>query len=148
MDTRKPNLINGMLVACILTLGLAGASPAQAATANGYCRPVNIAVLTWFLYHTYEYYSGYGYATFTGSASGGDLKKTTTTIYAGELTCMQKSGQLTYAVTGVCHNGTNRGLYETNIDYVIDWGGVKGSGTSYNLYCTFGAGISCYGPPC
>jgi hypothetical protein len=146
-------MTKALLVAAAFVAFLGFAKPAAAGSAQGYSRPVNIWLLNTFLAHTYEYYSGYGYASFGGTADGGNVNQSTSTIHSGELTCMQKSGDLTYLVTGVCHQGTNRGLYQTSIDWVINWNNpsVDGSGASYASFCHMGSWFPfgpCDGAPC
>ena len=128
------------------------ARSAHADTAYGYTRPVDIAILSFFLYHTYEYESSYGYAAFGGSTSGGYIDESSSYTYGGEWNCMANQGRgMSYAWNGVCHNGTNNALWETPINYVYYWPGVDGSGASYSAFGNFGAGCpylcSDWGPP-
>ena len=128
---------------------LGSARPANAYYAKGYHRAVNIWVVSFWLHHTFSYYShGDQWECFGGSCSGYTYSHYTSNIWDGEYTCMQNASHLTYGVTGVCHQATNRGLAHTAIPYVIDWGGVGGAGTSRALYCTYGCGLWCYGAPC
>ncbi|MBK9032717.1 MAG: hypothetical protein IPL61_15835 [Myxococcales bacterium] len=68
----------------------------------------------------------------------------TTSVYSNTPTCVANQNKLTYAITGVCHQATNRALQGTSIPYVLSWN-IGGGGTSNALFCTFGAGLSCYG---
>jgi hypothetical protein len=140
-----------LLFAGAVLLGtLAMASPARANYAAGYHRPVNILVAGFWLHHTYSYYAGTNtWECYGGDCSGGNQEKYTTTIDDGEKTCMANASNLTYAVTGVCHQATNRGIHaRTPIGTVLSWGDVGGAGTSNSLFCTYGRGTSCYGAPC
>lgn len=142
--------IKMFLAAAVLCGTLAQAGSARANYAQGFMRPVNVAVLNFFLYHTYSFYAGTNaWECFGGSCSGGNQVQYTTTIDTGEKTCMANASNLTYAVTGVCHQATNRGVHaRTPIPTVLNWGGVLGAGTSNDLFCTYGRGTSCYGAPC
>lgn len=142
--------MNAMLGVGALVATLMGSAQPASADAHGYTRPVNVAVLSFFLYHTYECLDGWGCTAFGGSTSGGYVDKNGTDY--GDGYCMSVSGNLTYAITGVCHQGTNRGLWNTSIDWVRNWGDVKGSGASYSAFCDMGSGGpylgSCYSAPC
>jgi len=58
------------------------------------------------------------------------------------------AAKLTYGITGVCHQASNRAnQIFSNIPWVKDAGGVGGSGLSYLMWCncgSFGPGGSCY----
>ena len=125
--------------------------------AHGDNRNVQVWVLGWWLHHTYEYvqYSGStgsvsGHHSYGGGTSGCSscVRFSTGSVYSNAPHCIQVQGNLTYAITGVCHQGTNRALMSTPIPFVRNWGGVGGSGLSYAAFCTFGAGLWCYGSPC
>jgi len=125
--------------------------------AHGDNRNVHEWILGWWLHHTYEclQYSGStghttGHYTFTGGANGctSCSRFATATVWSNAPHCAAVQGQLHYALTGVCHQGTNRALQATPVPFVLNWGGVGGAGTSYALYCTYGAAQNCYGAPC
>lgn len=148
------------LLAAIVLAMVVGLSPALAGTgstssnnAHGDNRAVNIWVAGFWLHHTYEWVR-YGssvsaHYTYGGDASGCTScnRYSTTSVYSNTPTCVANQNKLTYAITGVCHQATNRALQGTSIPYVLSWN-VGGGGTSNALFCTFGAGLSCYGAPC
>jgi hypothetical protein len=134
-----------------------GGKQAFANGAHGDNRSVNVKVLSFFLHHTYEYvqYSGptgsvNGHFAFGGGTDGCSncVRFPTSSVSSNAPHCIQVQGKLTYAITGVCHQGTNRALWSTPVPYVANWGGVGGSGLSLAAFCTFGKAILCYGPPC
>lgn len=139
-----------LLATATLCASLTLSSPAHADRAEGFHRPVNVWVVSFWLHHTYSYFRDTNtWECWGGSCSGGNLEHWTSTIYGNEATCMRNASNLTYGVTGVCHQATNRGLHAgTNIGTVLSWGNVGGAGTSNALFCTYGRGLGCYGPPC
>lgn len=157
----RSRILGVTLVALAISLA---ATPARAGTcgtfnnnAHGDNRNVAVRVLGWWLHHTYEcvQYTGSsghvtGHHTFTGGPNGCSAcgRFATATVYSNSPHCVAVQGNLHYAVTGVCHQGTNRALQGTPVPFVLNWGGVGGAGTSWALYCTYGAGLWCYGPPC
>jgi hypothetical protein len=155
--------LNALLIAAGVALVLGASSgDAKAGTATGHSRPVDIWLLDTFLSHTYEDYNGwwapgnfYGYytSTFGGDASGGsNTRSSGVSNDAAEWNCiLNHSTDLTYAVTGVCHQGTDRALQQTPVPYVNGWGVVDGSGVSYSMFGHFGAWFPwgpTYGSPC
>jgi hypothetical protein len=57
-----------------------------------------------------------------------------------------RGANLTYGVTGVCHQAANRANYFMAVPW-IDGNtspGISGGATSYALYCHCGAGVACY----
>lgn len=142
-------MITGFAAVLVAVGLLVGApAPAQAQVARGYDRPVDVFVLGFWLGHTYHYYTPKGFKAFGGTTSGGHIHATHSYPSTTTSTCFDKSGNLTYAITGVCHQGTNRALYRTYIPWVRNFGDVGGAGTSYALFCDMGAGLWCYGAPC
>ena len=128
----------------------AGTCTSSHNNAHGDNRAVSVKVLNFWLHHTYECarYSGSsgtvsGHHTFTGGPNGCSAcsRFATTNVYSNTPKCIANQGKLTYAITGVCHQGTNRALQGTPIPYVVNWGGVGGAGTSKALFCTFGASL-------
>jgi len=135
----------------------AGTCTSSYNNAHGDNRTVAVKVLNFWLHHTYECarYKGSsgtvsGHHTFTGGPNGCTAcsRFATTLVYSNTPHCVDVQDNLTYAITGVCHQGTNRALQGTSIPYVVSWGGVGGAGTSKALFCTFGASLWCYGAPC
>jgi hypothetical protein len=159
--TRSARLFGALLIASAMALV---AAPASAGTctssynnAHGDNRHVNIWVAGFWLHHTYECmrYSGSsgttsGHHSYGGTADGcaSCSRFATRTVWSNAPHCASVQGHLTYAITGVCHQGTNRALQATPIPFVVSWGGVGGSGVSKSLFCTYGAGLWCYGAPC
>lgn len=134
-----------------------GGGRALANGAHGDNRNVQVWVLGWWLHHTYEYveYSGStgsvsGHHSYGGGTDGctSCSRFATSSVSSNAPACIRVQGNLTYAITGVCHQGTNRALWSTPVPYVVNWGGVGGSGLSLAAFCTFGEGLFCYGPPC
>jgi len=125
--------------------------------AHGDNRNVAVWIAGWWLHHTYECVqyrgstgSATGHHTYGGGASGCTScgRFATATVWSNAPHCIAVQGNLTYGVTGVCHQGTNRALEATPVPYVLNWGGVGGAGTSNALFCTYGCGLWCYGAPC
>jgi hypothetical protein len=140
-------ILAGAVLCCALAIG----RPAQAGwRAQGYHRPVNVLVAGFWLHHTYSYDQDINYwVCYGGSCSDGNFVQWSDNIAVGMRTCFYNAANLTYAVTGVCHQATNRSLNpHTPIGPVLDWGGVGGAGTSNALFCQYGRGVGCYGPPC
>jgi hypothetical protein len=142
--------LNGLMLAGVLAAVLGASPSAHAGTATGYSRPVDIWLLSTMLSHTYENYTGWwapgGYngtytASFGGDPSGGTVRESGPgNSDSAEWNCILNHGtDLTYLTTGVCHQGTNRGLYQTPIDWVRNWGMVDGSGVSYSMFYDLGS---------
>ncbi len=134
-----------------------GGEQAFANSAHGDNRNVDIPVLNFFLHHTYEFvqYSGpggsvNGFFAFGGGTTGCTScnRFKTSNVQANAPQCIRVQGNLTYFVTGVCHQGTNRALQSTPIPFVVNWGGVKGAGLAQDIWCTYGATPLCVGAPC
>lgn len=156
MQTSRLLKVLSVFLAIAFVTALSGGR-AQANGAHGDNRNVQVWVLGWWLHHTYEYvqYSGSsgsvsGHHSYGGGTTGCSScsRFATSSVSSNAPHCIQVQGQLTYAVTGVCHQGTNRALMSTPIPYVRNWGGVGGSGLSQAAFCTWGAGLWCYGSPC
>jgi len=117
------------------------------------------------LNHTLTWQSGYGIQQICfgwngvsigtngccNNDQGSDVIRTTT-LYGNQGTCMSCGGTnrwtaIVWAVTGVCHQGTNNNLNETDVPYVVNWG-IGGGSQSYWWYGNYGASGFSWGADC